>query len=352
MLYILLGILLFGLLIAVHELGHFTAAKLLGVRVNEFSIGMGPQLFSKTKGETQYSLRLLPIGGYCAMEGEDEKSDDPRAFNSQRAWKRLIILVAGAAMNFIAGLVLLFILFAPRDSFTTPVIADFMDGCPYQSETAMAVGDRILSIDGERVYTAADVSMLLSMNGGTSKELVLRRNGQKITLENFTMEPQTYVYQGKVTVKYGLIFQSEPATPLRVVEETWYYAMDFVRTVRLSLKALLTGAAGIKDLSGPVGIVSVITEVGQESETVSVAMQNILYLGGLVAVNLAVVNLLPLPALDGGRIFFLLINALLGLFTKKQIKPEYEGYVHFAGLICLLALMAFVTLNDVLRLFQ
>lgn len=351
MVYILAAILVFGVLIAVHELGHFMAAKACGVRVNEFSIGMGPALWKKQKGETQYSLRLLPVGGFCAMEGEEEDSDDPAALNNQGFWAKLLIFVAGAAMNFIAGLLIILVLYAGAKAFYEPVITDFADGCPLESAEGLQTGDRIVRIDGERVYVYSDVRLLLGLNKTGVFDLVVERNGEKVTLTDFPMAPQTYTDQnGASYTSYGLYFGAGKATLGRKLSYTWNNAMDFVRLVRLSLQMLLTGEAGVKDLSGPVGIVSTMTQVGEQAGSVRAAVENIAYLAALIAVNMAVMNLLPLPALDGGKIFFLVINAIGILLFKKQIPAKYENYIHFAGLVLLLALMAVITLSDVWKL--
>ena len=182
--YILLAILVFGILIAVHELGHFLVAKACGVRVDEFAIGMGPAIWKKQKGETLYAVRCLPIGGYCAMAGEDEAIDDPRAFTSQPAWKRFLILCAGAFMNFVFGLLLLLIVFAQAKSFSTPTLTDFMDGCPYQGEDALQVGDTIWSIDGHRIYFTTNVSEYLA-RGGDTHDIVVKRDGEKGRAQRF-----------------------------------------------------------------------------------------------------------------------------------------------------------------------
>ena len=351
MVYILAAILVFGVLIAVHELGHFMAAKACGVRVNEFSIGMGPALWKKQKGETQYSLRLLPVGGFCAMEGEEEDSDDPAALNNQGFWAKLLIFAAGAAMNFIAGLLIILMLYAGAKAFYEPVITDFADGCPLESAEGLQTGDRIVRIDGERVYVYSDIRLLLGLNKTGVFDLVVERNGEKVTLTDFPMAPQTYTDQnGASYTSYGLYFGAEKATLGRKLSYTWNNAVDFVRLVRLSLQMLLTGEAGVKDLSGPVGIVSTMTQVGEQAGSVRAAVENIAYLAALIAVNLGVMNLLPLPALDGGKIFFLVINAIGMLLFKKQIPAKYENYIHFAGLVLLLALMAVITLSDVWKL--
>ncbi len=351
MVYILAAILVFGVLIAVHELGHFMAAKACGVRVNEFSIGMGPALWKKQKGETQYSLRLFPVGGFCAMEGEEEDSDDPAALNNQGFWAKLLIFAAGAAMNFIAGLLIILALYAGAKAFYEPVITGFADGCPLESAEGLQTGDRLLRIDGERVYMYSDVRLLLGLNKTGVFDLVVERNGEKVTLTDFPMSPQTYTGQnGESYTSYGLYFGAEEATLGRKLSYTWNNAVDFVRMVRLSLQMLVTGEAGVKDLSGPVGIVSTMTQVGEQSGSARAAVENIAYLAALIAVNLAVMNLLPLPALDGGKIFFLVINAVGMLLFKKQIPAKYENYIHFAGLVLLLALMAVITFSDVWKL--
>ncbi len=353
MVYILAAILVFGVLIAVHELGHFMAAKACGVRVNEFSIGMGPALWKKQKGETQYSLRLFPVGGFCAMEGEEEDSDDPAALNNQGFWAKLLIFAAGAAMNFIAGLLIILVLYADAQAFYVPVVAGFADGCPLESADGLQEGDRLLRIDGEKVYVYSDISLLMGLNKTGAFDLQIERNGEVITLRDFTMERREYTDQnGKTYTGYGLYFGAEEATLGRKLSYSWNNAMDFARLVRLSLQMLVTGQAGVKDLSGPVGIVSTMTQVGEQAATTRAAVENIAYLAALIAVNLAVMNLLPLPALDGGKIFFLVINAVSMQLFKKQIPAKYENYIHFAGLILLLALMAVITFSDVWKLIH
>ncbi|MBE6973047.1 MAG: RIP metalloprotease RseP [Ruminococcaceae bacterium] len=351
MLYIIIAVLLFGFLIAIHEFGHFITAKAFGVRVNEFAIGMGPAIFSRQKGETLYALRVFPVGGYCAMEGEDEDSDDPRAFGAQKGWKRLVILAAGAFMNFLAGLVLILLLFSGAQAFSTPVISGFMDGFPLEGEQGLMAGDRIVSINGERIYLYNDVTLFLSRGNGEPYDIVVERNGQRVVLNDLPLEPREYTVDGQTVTRYGLYFSIEEATVGAKLRNSWYNAIDFVRLVRISLTDLVSGNAGLKDMTGPVGIVDTITQVGSQSASVRIALENILYFGALIAVNLAVMNLLPLPALDGGRIFFLLINGAWMLLFRRRIDPKYESYVHVAGLVALLALMAVVTFNDLARIF-
>lgn len=352
MIYVLAAILIFGVLIAVHEFGHFITAKLCGVRVNEFSIGMGPALWKKTKGDTTYALRALPVGGYCAMEGEEEDSEDPAALNNQGFWQKLLIFAAGALMNFLAGLLIILVLYSDAAAFYEPVIHGFAPGCPLESEQGLQVGDRIWSIDGERVYIYGDLDLLLGMNKDGTFDLVVKRDGEKVYLDDFAMERREYSDQeGELYTGFGLYFGTEKATIGKRIAYSWNNAIDFVRMVRMSLQMLITGEAGVQDVSGPVGIVSTITDVAQQSESVSAAVESIAYMAALIAVNLAVMNLLPLPALDGGKIFFLVLNAVAMLLFKKKIPDRFENYVHMIGLAVLMLLMLAITFKDVWALF-
>ena len=335
--YILIAILMFGVLIFVHELGHFLTAKALDVQVNEFSICMGPALWKKQRGETLYAIRCIPIGGYCAMEGEDEESDNPRAFTAKTWWKRTIILVAGSAMNFLTGLLVLAILYSTVAGFSTAKITGFFDGCPLQSEQELQVDDELYKIDGRRVFIYSDVGTLLARNKTGKFDLVVKRDGQLVELNDFEMTPQLYTVE---------------KTFATVVKNTWYTALDFGRLVWMGLEDLISGMVSVKEMSGPVGIVSVIAETGESAASTSEGLMNVAYLGAFIAVNLAVMNMLPLPALDGGRIFLLLVNTLFTAVTKKKIPSKYEAWVHAAGMILLLGFMALVTFKDIWTLFQ
>ena len=350
MVYILIAILIFGVLIAVHEFGHFLAAKACGVRVNEFSIGMGPQLFHKTKGDTEYSLRLLPIGGYCAMEGEDEDSDDDRALGRQVWWKKFIIFVAGAFMNFLTGLIIVICLYAGAQAFYTTEIVELNPDFPQQGEDGLMPGDMIYAINGERIYLKSDVSLIMGLGDTGTIDMTVLRDGKKL---DRTLTKQVYTDEnGKEYEAYGFTYGGiVEATPLLRLQYSWYQTMDYVRIVRLSLQMLLSGAAGVNDLSGPVGIVSTISEVGNQAQTVRDGLESVAYLGAFIAINLAVMNMLPLPALDGGRIFLLLVNTLFTAVTKKKIPAKYEAYIHAAGMVLLLSFMAFVTFKDIWKLF-
>ena len=349
--YVLAAILIFGLLIALHELGHFTAAKLCGVRVNEFSIGMGPLLWHRETEETQYSLRLLPVGGFCAMEGEDEDTGDERAFARQGFWKKLVILTAGAFMNFLTGVLILLVLYAGESAFYVDQIAGFADGFPLEGEDGLMVGDVIYKIDGYRTYMRRDSELFLRYNDGQGVDLVVLRDGEKVTLKDFPMYRGTYNGQeGKFGLSIGGL--ESPATAWTKLQFGWYQALDFVQLVWFSLVQLVTGNAGMNDLSGPVGIVTTITEVGTASKTALIAVQNIAYFAALIAVNLAVMNLLPIPALDGGRIFFLAVDAVTMALFKRKVPEKYQAAVNAAGLVMLLGFMLLVTVHDVFKLFQ
>ena len=348
--YIIIAILLFGLLIAAHEWGHFIAARLCGVTVHEFAIGMGPAIWKHVgKKGTEFSIRVLPIGGYCAMEGEDEDTGDPHSFTVQPGWKKLIILVAGSFMNFLLGFLIVLIIYSSAQGFYSPVISGFVDGCPYEGENALQVGDEIYSIDGHRIYFSSNVTAILS-RGGETHDIVVIRDGEKVELEDFVLTPVEY--EGYSSPMYGFSFAVEEATFWSTLKYSWYNTIDFVRTVWFALSDLVAGSIGVDELSGPVGIVSLINDVGQSAESTKMALSDIAYLGALVAVNIAVMNMLPLPALDGGRVFFLVLNGLVHLVTRRRIPARYEGYVHAAGMVLLLGLSAFVMYNDIARLIK
>ena len=344
--YILFAILAFGILIFVHELGHFIAAKLLGVKVNEFAICMGPAIYQKTVGETTYSLRSIPIGGYCAMEGEDEASDNPRAFTSAKWWKRLIILAAGAFMNFVIGFLIVLLLFCGAKGFSTTQIAEFLPDSPMELH-GMQEGDYFYSIDGERVYTLTDIQLYLSRNTTGACDLVVLRHGEKVSIPGFVLEKREYETENGKELLYGFTPGYEEATPSAVLRNSWYTCVDFSRMVWMGLEDLITGRAGLNEMGGPVTIVHTMSETGKAARTTAEGIQNVLYLTAFIAVNLAVMNMLPIPALDGGRIFFLLVTVLIEGIFRRKIDPKYEGYIHGAGMVLLLLFMAFITFHDV-----
>ena len=347
--YIIIAIIIFGILIAIHEFGHFTAAKLCGVKVEEFAIGMGPALFKKQKGETVYALRILPIGGFCAMAGEDEESDDPRAFTNQGFWKKFVILCAGSFMNLVLGIVLILIMYAGAQAFVTPTIDHFMDGCPYEGAEAMQAGDTFYSIDGQRIYLVSDVSSFL-MRGDGVYDIVMLRDGEKVELKDFALTTKTYAEYANEGPKYGFVFGYTEATFGTKLEYTWNTTLEFSRLVWLGLGDLINGKVGLEDMSGPVGIVDMMNEVGQQAESAKAAADNLLYISAFIAVNLAIMNMLPIPALDGGRVFLMIVTVIIEAVSRKKLDPKYEGYIHLGGMVLLLGLMALVMYNDIAKL--
>ncbi len=351
--YIVIAILAFGFLIIIHELGHFLTAKAFGVKVIEFSIGMGPRLLKKQGKETLFSLRALPIGGSCQMEGEDEETPDPRSFTAQSRWKRFIILVSGSFMNFVAGALIILILVSQASFFNGNTLTALADGFPHEGENGLMVGDKITSINGEKIYYLNDFFMFMSLAGDKPVDLVISRNGEKITLNDFPLIRREYTDNGVTTRRYGVTFGTVEATLGEKLKYAGYETMNFVRLTRVQLAMLFSGAAGLKDLSGPVGIVSAINEVGQdETATTTEKLFFVARFCAFIAVTLAVMNLLPIPALDGGRIFFMIITFFIEKITRKHLDPKYEGYIHTAVFVLLLGLMAFVMINDVVKLFN
>lgn len=350
---ILFAILLFSFLILIHELGHFVAAKLSGVQVNEFSMFMGPVLWQKQKGETLYSLRLIPIGGFCAMEGEDGGSDNPRSFEKAARWKRFVILVAGAAMNFLVGVLLMVIISLPVQRIVVPVISSFEEYATVNGENGLQPGDRVLKVDGERLYIQSDFSLIMSLNPGDTHDLEVERDGEKVSLRGLRMEKHPVADEnGNVQMMYGMNFTISNLDFWGKLHYGWMQSVDSVRLVRLSLKMLFNGQAGLSDMSGPVGIVQQMSIVADNSPTRFAALLNLLYFGGFIAINLAVMNLLPIPALDGGRVFCLLLTGLVEGITHKKINPKYEGYIHGTGMLLLLGLMAVIMFKDIFVLFK
>ena len=332
---ILITLLIFAVIILIHEGGHFTAAKLCGVKVNEFSIGMGPSLFHFGKGETRYSLRLFPIGGYVSMEGEDDSSSDPRAFCAQPVWKRIIIVCAGAIMNLILGFVIVLALTAPKEKLASTTVSQFIDGASTQS-TGLREGDQILSINGRSIWVESDIIYALSSDKDGIVDMEVRRNGERTALKNvaFTIEDGTLMIDFKVV---GI-----PRTVGSVLSYSFRKTASIGRLVWISIGQLITGKASINDLSGPIGTAQA---VGQASKA---GLSTVMNLFAFITVNVGIFNLLPIPALDGGRLIFLLIE----LIVRRRVNPKYEAYVHFAGFILVFGLIIFVSFHDIVNLIH
>ena len=347
MLKYILAIIIFGVIIFIHEFGHFFTAKLCGIKVNKFALGMGPRLLKKQIGETEYSLRLLPIGGFCAMEGEDEKSDNDRAFGNKPVWKRMIVIVAGAFMNILLGFVLTVVLTCMRTAVPSTVVGGFST----ESETSRVItaqsyecglreGDQIIKMDGMRIFTTSDLSYKLSSSEDTTFDLVVKRNGEKIKLDNVTFHDN----KTNDVIDFGIKGLSK--NPINVLS---YSAKDCVSTARLiwiSLVDLVTGKYGFNDLSGPVGLVGAIGDAADAGKNIKESVMTLMNLTVFITINLGIFNLLPIPGLDGGRFLFLLIEAV----RRKPVKPEHEGFVHLIGMALLMLLIVAVTFSDIKKL--
>lgn len=327
---ILYAILMFCALIFIHELGHFIAAKRCGVQVNEFSLGMGPALFKKQKGETLYALRALPIGGYCAMEGEDGDSDNPRAFNKKKAWQKAIIVCAGAAMNVLLAIVLMCII-SYAVGVATTCIGSFVKGSPAQ-QAGLQKGDRIVRIGSRPIDKWTDVSGALEgYKKGDRTAVTVQRGGTTRTVHTKLMETDGRVLIGIRPKMEKDFFGS--------IKNGFVSTMGLTGDMYRILKQMFTGQVSTKELSGPVGIVVL---VGRSAKRGFIYL---LYLTALISLNLGVFNMLPFPALDGGRLVFIIIRRLTG----KVITDEIEARINYAGLLLLFGLMIYVTWNDIAR---
>lgn len=370
------ALLVFGIIVVIHEWGHFIVAKLMDVQVNEFSMGMGPKLLQWGKKETKYTLRLFPIGGYCAMEGEDaagggeisvsevpaeQAADNPRAFNNKKVWRRTLIVVAGATMNLILGFVLLLGYFGictmPDDTtgkvyYAGTTIADLPEtALSYQS--GLREGDALLKIDGKRVFTVMDIQSLLQDSDDGTFEMVVRRvtdgKVEKVTLPavSFQRDP---LADGGYRLIYDFKVNAIPQTIGSTLSQSIKTECSVAVMVWRSLGNLLTGRYGLNELSGPVGTVDIIGDVvadAVEQQHWQDGLANVLMLIVLLTVNVGIFNLLPFPALDGGRLLFLIWEGI----TRKPVPPKYEGWVHAVGMGLLLLLIVIVTFSDVFKLF-
>lgn len=346
---ILVAIIVFSLLILFHELGHFTLAKLNGIRVNEFCLGLGPTIVGFTKGETKYSLKLLPFGGACMMEGEDESSDDDRAFNKKSVWARISVVAAGPIFNFIMAVMFSFIIMSAV-GVDTAKLSDVIDGYAAQ-EAGLQGGDIITKMGGKDIHFYREISLYATFHEGEPVEVEFIRPGQdEIDSYVTTLVPKYDEETGRYL--YGFISSAE-REKLGFFENIKYafYELGYYIDVTIqSLKMLVSGGASVNDLSGPVGIVQSMGEVYEESvqnDGYFIALLNMMSWATMLSANLGVMNLLPIPALDGGRLVFLIIEAIRG----KALDPEKEGMVHMVGILLLFALMFVVMFNDIRKIF-
>lgn len=405
---IIIAILFFGLIIFIHELGHFIFAKAFGVKVNEFALGMGPTIFKKQGKETKYAIRLFPIGGFVSMEGEEEESGDKRAYCNQKVWKRMIILAAGATFNLILGVIVCFFLVGSDEYVGTNQILQFYEGSV--SSQMLQAEDKIIKIDGKRIFSDYDISFLMQRNGTGFYDFVVERNGEKVELQdvpfgkrtsgNFSYSPDCSIssvsaalkraglkdgdiitsvngikvgsqealmteiqkdedYTYDLTVKRGaeelsfedikfatvtvfdFVILGEEKNVLNVTRSAFGYAFSMGRMVYLSLFDLIRGQYGINDLAGPIGTISVITDIAQES-VASTDWTQLFMLMAMITINIGLFNLLPIPALDGGHLFFMFIE----LVIRRPIPQKYASWIHAAGLVLLLGFMAIISASD------
>lgn len=334
----LASILVFSSVIFIHEFGHFIVAKLSGIKVNEFSLGMGPRIFWFKKGETDYSLRALPIGGFVAMEGEDEESDEEHAFNKAPVQNRIAVVVAGAVMNLILGFAILLFLTSQQSAITSKTISKFHEGAMTQ-QTGLRVDDEIIAVNGRRCYIADDIIYEFARTQNGVADFTVRRDGKIVQLDDVTFETYTDEDGIKQMVIDFYVYPQEK-TFFTVIDEAAKWTVSLARMIFLSLIDILTGNVAINQMSGPVGIVTVI------SEAAILGITNVLMILAMITINLGVFNLIPFPALDGGRLLFLLIELLRG----KPLNQKYEILVNTAGMFILLSFMVFVTFSDITRL--
>ena len=343
MLQIILAILAFGMLVIVHEFGHFITAKRGGVQVNEFWIGMGPTLLKKEHNGTLYCLKLLPFGGACVMEGEDEDSESEHAFGKASLPRRMLIVAAGALMNFLVGFLIVLAVIqpnGPNGGYIVSTLDSVDPASTAAAEGGLQAGDEILEVDGYNILMRSDFEVALARGADTTYEVVVRRDGEKITLPAVTLEPTIEGENGRKMI--GLTFAEQPDSIGMHISMAVRTSVNYARMVWASLGMLVTGQVGVDQLSGPVGVAEVM------ATTASYSISAFLQLVAFISINLGVMNLLPLPALDGGRLVFLILEGI----RRKPVPAKYEGYIHAAGLMLLLALMVYVTGQDILRLIQ
>ncbi len=376
-------IIMFLVMVSLHEFGHFITAKLLNFKILEYAIGFGPAIWKSKKSEIQYSLRIIPFGGYCKFEGEDTESNDPRSFSNQAVWKRIIVVAAGGVFNVILG----FVLFLLIISQTSPMVTNKVESVvadSYIAESGLMPGDEIIRINGKKVNFYNDITLyaqdftentectVLIKRGGEKKEIdfkptkstvIYDYNNEGINVTELVngkpSNEEFYEYSDEIikdeelvgkqeTVErliIGFVPHQEDVTVFNIWGEAWNQTRFVVKLVYNSLSQMITGKVGVDQMSGPVGIVK---EVNTAVNSGSTSWLYVLNLTALLTINLGVFNLIPLPALDGGRLFFMLIE----LITRKKIPPEKEGLVHGIGFMLLIALVIFVSFNDIMKLIQ
>ena len=339
----LVAILLFCFIILVHEGAHFLAAKLSGVKVNEFSIGMGPKIVQFGKKETRYSLRLFPIGGYCAMEGEDEASEEPRAFTNAPIRKRILIVAAGAVMNIFCGFLMITVLLSCQNLIGTKTIAGFQENAV--SNAFLEAGDEIISINKMRCISDYDIQIGLMRDDDGLVDFVIKRDGKKMALNAVKFETETSdeAYgKNKLIIRYDFLILGQKPTFLRSIAAGAKQTVSFARLVFIGLYDVFTGHVGFSQLSGPIGTVKVV------AQATGLGLENLIFIIAFISINIGVFNLLPIPALDGGRLFILILQGI----SRNKIKIKHEALINTIGLVLLLILIAVVSANDIFNIIK
>ena len=330
----LAAIILFLLLIIIHEFGHFIAAKLLGVKVNEFAVGFGPKLFSKQGKETKYSFNLVPLGGYCAMEGEDEDSGDERAFCNKKPWRRFIIVAMGATFNLLLGLIIVAIVLAPQKRFNSTVVAEFKENA-VSEQSGLQVNDKIIEVDGRKIFTTYDLSYAFTNVKDGKVDMLVKRDGERVTLKDVTFDTEEENGISYLTVDFYV--HGIEKTVGSYIKQTFDMSLSYCAVIWRSLIDLVSGKYGISAVSGPVGVTVAIGSAAKAS------LANLLPIMALITINLGIFNLLPIPALDGGRLLFILIEMIF----RKPVPQKYEAMVHAIGFVILIGFMLLITAKDI-----
>ncbi|MBO4467756.1 MAG: site-2 protease family protein [Clostridia bacterium] len=332
-----IAVLLFLVLIIIHEFGHFIAAKSLGIRVNEFAVGFGHKLFSFKKGETLYRVNLIPLGGYCAMEGEDEASADSRAFCNKSPIRRFAVVAMGAIFNLLLGVILVAVTLIPQDRFATTQVAGFYENA-VSEQSGLKAGDKIVAVNGRRIYSEMDLSYAFTNVKDGKLDLTVKRNGEKKELKDVTFATEDIDGINYISVDFYVAPQKK--TFFTFLSKTGETSLSYCTIVWRSLVDLITGKFGKsswKAMSGPVGLTAAIGNIARQR------LFDLIPIMALITINLGLFNLLPLPALDGGRLLFILIE----MITRKKVPQKYEALVHGIGFALLLALMVLITAKDI-----
>ncbi|MFV0314130.1 MAG: RIP metalloprotease RseP [Anaerotignum sp.] len=352
---IIISLILLGVLVIAHEFGHYIAAKKNGILVEEFSIGMGTKIYSRQKGETEFSIRLLPLGGFCRMQGEGEDgTNGPRSFLNKSVGARLVVMAAGSFMNFFLALVLIFGL-TSTSYMAVPVINEVLPNTPAE-EIGLQSGDEIHSINGKRIHIYDELEAQIYKNGGEELSLDILRDGKlyshKVTPQ-YDAERSGYLIGFVPKIEVGLFSENvegyDRTSVFETVRYSYYSMLNYIKLTAEGLARVFTFTAEKEEFGGPITIVKMVGDSYEAglSTSVKAAIQNVVYIGAVLSANLGVLNLFPIPALDGGKILFLLIEALRG----RPLNPEMENRIHFVGFAFLMGLMIFVLYGDIMKIF-